>query len=151
MNTTDIRIRSLNQDDAVRVSELNRQLGYDASMPEMKRRMEQLAKTEGHWLLGAQTSDTVAGFIHFYERPSIEIGPGLVVQSLVVDEAIRGRGLGGILLREAEAIARKLGLATIGLASRVERLDAHAFYTRQGYMVTATSRYFRKVLDRPQV
>jgi len=146
MNTTDIRIRSLNEDDAARMCELNRQLGYEASVPEMKQRMDRLGKTGGHWLRGAQIAETLAGFIHFYERPSIETGSGLVVQSLVVDETIRGRGLGRILLGEAEAMARELGLASVGLASRVEREDAHAFYIRQGYAVTATSRYFRKAI-----
>lgn len=126
--------------------ELNRQLGYDAGVPEMKQRMDRIAKTGGHWLLGAQMPGALAGFIHFYERPSIETGSGLVVQSLVVDAAIRGRGLGRILLREAETMARELGLASVGLASRVEREDAHAFYIRQGYTVTATSRYFRKAI-----
>ncbi|MBO6764515.1 GNAT family N-acetyltransferase [Maricaulis sp.] len=146
MDTTDIRIRSLNEDDAARMCELNRQLGYEAGVPEMKQRMKQLATTGGHWLRGAQIADTLAGFIHFYQRPSIETGAGLVVQSLLVDAAIRGRGLGRILLGEAETMARELGLASVGLASRVEREDAHAFYIRQGYAVTATSRYFRKAI-----
>ena len=149
MNTTDIRIRSLNEDDAASMCELNRQLGYEAGVPEMKQRMEQLGKTGGHWLQGAQIADRLAGFIHFYLRPSIETGAGLVVQSLVVDEAIRGRGLGRILLGEAEAMARELSLASVGLASRVEREDAHAFYIRQGYTVSATSRYFRKAIEQP--
>jgi len=149
MDTTDIRIRSLNEDDAARVCELNRQLGYEAGVPEMKQRMKQLATTGRHWLLGAQIADTLTGFIHFYERPSIETGAGLVVQSLVVDAAIRGRGLGRILLGEAEIMARELGLASVGLASRLEREDAHAFYIRQGYTVTATSRYFRKAIEQP--
>lgn len=147
MNTTDIHIRSLNAGDAARMCELNRQLGYDASEPEMKRRMEQIASANGHWLLGAQMADTLAGFIHFYARPSIEAGSGLVVQSLVVDETIRGRGLGRVLLREAEAAALDLCLVSVNLSSRVERHDAHAFYVRQGYAVSATSLYFRKVLD----
>lgn len=146
MDTSQIRIRPLNEDDAGRVCELNRQLGYEAGVPEMKQRMDELAKTGGHWLRGAQMPDRLAGFIHFYQRPSIETGSGLVVQSLVVDERIRGRGLGRILLGEAEAMAQELGLASVGLASRVEREDAHAFYIRQGYAVSATSRYFRKAI-----
>ena len=149
MSMSDTSIRPLGVSDAARICELSRQLGYSARERVMTRRIAQLAKTDGHWLLGAQVQDAIAGFIHFYQRPSIETGTGLVVQSLIVDETIRGRGLGRILLSEAEGVGHALGIGFVVLSSRLEREDAHAFYIRRGYVVSATSVYFRKVLDRP--
>jgi GNAT superfamily N-acetyltransferase len=62
--------------------------------------------------------------------------PWAVVENVVVDAAVRGRGVGEALLREAEAIARAAGCFKLSLTSNKRRDDAHRFYGRLGFQAT---------------
>jgi GNAT superfamily N-acetyltransferase len=62
-----------------------------------------------------------------------------VVQALVVDDLARGRGIGEVLMGEAEAWAARRGLAATSLYTRTDRDRAHAFYERIGYRLKGTS------------
>lgn len=99
-----------------------------------------------HKALGAEGPNGLVGFVHFFERPSIEKGFDLVVQSLVIDETQRGRGIGRLLMNEVESAALARGIRSIALSSRSDRHDAHSFYERLGYEVVATSSVFSKML-----
>lgn len=55
----------------------------------------------------------------------------LYIQTLVVDPALRGQGVGSRLLAEAEARAQALG--AIGAHLNTSTFQAPAFYTRHGY------------------
>jgi GNAT superfamily N-acetyltransferase len=63
-----------------------------------------------------------------------------------VARAERRRGLGRGLLERAEDWARARGLGAVRVRSRLERADAHAFYTRLGYRETKRQVQFRKEL-----
>ena len=71
------------------------------------------------------------------------------IVSLVVDEIVRGMGIGKRLLREAEAIASTEGCSVIELTSGTHRIEsgAHAFYQAQGYLAEGQKVYFRKELS----
>jgi GNAT superfamily N-acetyltransferase len=58
------------------------------------------------------------------------------VESVVVDEAERSRGIGALLMSEIERIARDAGCFRIELTSNQARLDAHRFYEKLGYAPT---------------
>jgi hypothetical protein len=91
--TREFQIRELNGEDARRVAELNAQLGYVADEIAIRERLTRLASESAHTVLGAEGPDGIVGFVHFFERPSIEKGFDLVVQLLVTGQAQRGRGL----------------------------------------------------------
>ena len=59
----------------------------------------------------------------------------LMLDGLWVDAALRGRGLGGRLLGEAEAVARRRGCRAVWLDTF--DFQARPFYERQGYRVVA--------------
>jgi [ribosomal protein S18]-alanine N-acetyltransferase len=54
--------------------------------------------------------------------------------SLVVDAASRGRGIAGLLLDDAEAIALAAGTAEIRLEVRSDNAAARSLYRRSGYL-----------------
>ena len=56
---------------------------------------------------------------------------------MVVDEAVRGRGIGAELVRAAERALGERGCYMIEVTSHVRRADAHRFYERLGYEKTS--------------
>ena len=66
------------------------------------------------------------------------------VESVFVRGDQRGRGIGSMLLGEAEALARAAGCYRIQLTSRNPRLDAHRFYRALGF--EQMSQGFKKTL-----
>jgi GNAT superfamily N-acetyltransferase len=68
------------------------------------------------------------------------------VQALVVDERMRGRGIGLALMHEAEAWAAARGLPSVALYTR----NAQAFYARLGYDMVAAPDLMRKPLGRKE-
>jgi [ribosomal protein S18]-alanine N-acetyltransferase len=53
--------------------------------------------------------------------------------SLVVDPDARGRGIAGVLLRDAEGVASSAGLGALRLEVRVDNAAALALYRRHGF------------------
>jgi len=66
-------------------------------------------------------------------------GPRLYVDDLVTDQSLRGRSYGEKLLMWIEGVAKSQGCGIATLESGVQRADAHRFYFRNGYAVTAFS------------
>lgn len=66
-------------------------------------------------------------------------GPRLYVDDLVTDIRLRGKKYGEQLLQWVEDDARSEGCSMATLESGVQRADAHRFYFRSGYAVTAFS------------
>lgn len=65
-------------------------------------------------------------------------GDEFVVDSLAVDPAYRGRGIGTALLRKAEERARSMGKRTMSLGVIGENAGAIRLYERLGYRTTQT-------------
>jgi GNAT superfamily N-acetyltransferase len=72
--------------------------------------------------------------------------PQAEVGGLVVDEGYRRRGIGRLLMQQAEQWACEKGCWAVYLRSNVVRKDAHAFYEGIGYSNVKTSLAFRKTL-----
>jgi ribosomal protein S18 acetylase RimI-like enzyme len=68
------------------------------------------------------------------------------IEDVVVDEAVRGRGIGAALTQEAIRLARAAGATPVLLTSRPSREAAGRLYERMGFRVVDT-RVFR--LDQP--
>lgn len=59
------------------------------------------------------------------------------VTSLVVEESLRGQGIGRALMAAAERALREAGCGLVEITSNVKRADAHAFYESLGYERTS--------------
>jgi ribosomal protein S18 acetylase RimI-like enzyme len=71
----------------------------------------------------------------------IPTGPCGRIESLVVDELARGKGLGEALCRDAVARLFELGVAKIDLTSVPSREAANRLYVRLGFQQRATNVY----------
>ena len=135
----------MNSNDLPDVVELTKQLGYPSTSTEIENRFERLRTEPGDLLLVAR-QEKVYGWIHLRTELSLGSDPRVEVVGLVVDEAVRGQGIGAKLMDEAERWARKQGLAKMRLRSNIKRGDAHRFYEKLGYGIQKTSHVMVKDL-----
>jgi len=68
------------------------------------------------------------------------------IEDVVVDDAARGLGVGGMLTRAMVDRADELGCTTVDLTSRPSREAANRLYQREGFELRETNVY-RKVLE----
>lgn len=139
-------IRNVVLEDARSLVPLLDQLGYELDESEIARRLGISLGASGHSLRIGLQDDAIVAFMHCYLRPAIDKPFELVVQALVVEQRLRGHGLGAIMMNDAESLAAENGCDSITLSSHERRADAHRFYMSIGYSHFATSAHFRKVL-----
>ena len=63
-----------------------------------------------------------------------------------VDEMVRSRGIGKVLLEAAQDWARRMGCIAIAVRSNIVRDRAHAFYESNGFELTKSQKVFSKIL-----
>jgi GNAT superfamily N-acetyltransferase len=68
------------------------------------------------------------------------------ISGLIVDQEVRSREIGKVLLGAAEEWARSQGCDAISVHTNVTRERAHRFYARNGYEHIKTQKYLRKSL-----
>jgi GNAT superfamily N-acetyltransferase len=122
------------------------QLGYEMTQDEMARRLAIVLRDSSHRVWVCEANGRVVGVLHAFFRPALEKPPEVVVEALVVEAAQRSRGVGERLMAEAEVFARRFPNASVSLYSGTQRIDAHRFYERLGYIRSGTSALMRKKL-----
>lgn len=142
-----VAIRPARDGDVAALAALSTQLGYPTDVPEMRERFARIrAQNIGAVLVAVDAASTVVGWTHVVERFHLEDEPFVELAGLVVDENIRGAGVGAALLRAAEAWARVQGHDRLRVRSNVVRGRAHAFYVREGYVERKRQAVFEKPL-----
>ena len=67
------------------------------------------------------------------------------IEDVVVDEALRGRSIGRLLVEKAVGYAATLGDGTLLLTSRPSREAANALYRSCGFEFKETNNYTMKI------
>ncbi len=141
------QIRPARIDDAPQLAALATQLGYPSSPAEIAARLRAIFADPSHVVFVADLPGSGArAFAHVHSGIALESGPRAELLGLVTDAALRSRGLGALLVAEAERWARTRGLGTLCVRCNVVRPDAHRFYERLGFQCSKTQKYFRKSL-----
>jgi GNAT superfamily N-acetyltransferase len=97
----------------------------------------------------AEADGEVVGLASLHESLSLEHDrPAAKLSAMVVDESVRGRGIGRSLVEAMEDEARARGCCLIFLTTNERRSGAHAFYERVGFEYTG--RRFAKTLSAPR-
>jgi GNAT superfamily N-acetyltransferase len=122
------------------------QLGYDVPAPAIAARLAH--QGERREVFVATCEDRIVGWAALLIDEAFVEGFGAFLEGLVVDEAVRGRGIGAHLLEAVAARARERGCAEIRVQSNVIRERAHAFYERNGYTKAKAQYQLRKPLPR---
>jgi GNAT superfamily N-acetyltransferase len=143
-NLNPVSVRRARFQDAGRMARLSTQLGYPVSQVEMGRRILMVSRRRDHDLFIAQQNKKLVGWMEVFRPLSILNWGKSEVGALIVDEERRHQGIGRLLMKRAEAWARRKGSRIIYLRSNVIRKEAHAFYRSTGYSIHKMQYVFRK-------
>lgn len=142
-----IRAATFNLNEVAAISFLCGELGYHVSAGEVKQRAGMSEGRRDIELLVAETGGVVVGWVEVFVHGGILGGTdGAEISGLVVEEGLRGRGIGAALVRAAEEWARARGHARIRVRSNVKRERAHEFYLREGYREVKRQAVFERDL-----
>lgn len=130
-------IRAAEQRDGEALARLIGQLEYAVTAEEVAERLA-IMQAEGRLVLVAELDGQVIGclstsIMRVLHRPA----PVGRISMMVVDEALRGRGIGAALVRAAERSLAERGCYIVEVTSHVRRTEAHRFYERLGYARTS--------------
>jgi GNAT superfamily N-acetyltransferase len=142
-----ISIRAAKTSDADAVVRLLGQLGYDATVADIAARLARILTRSDHRFVVAEADDLIVGWIHASVSEHIDSAACVLIEGLVVDRAQRGRGIGRVLLDDAEAWARTIGCSLVRLRSTDARTEAHQFYQHLGYTKVKTQHSFAKAVN----
>ncbi len=139
-------IRRLQPSDLKCIAELAGQLGYPCTAEEISTRLDEMQDPRHYAVYVAEISGCIKGWIGLHVFRAIELDERVEISGLIVDEDVRSRGVGKLLLDAAAEWARSLGHRAIWVHSNVKRKRAHSFYMRNGYERIKTQQLLLKNL-----
>ncbi|MBE2166403.1 GNAT family N-acetyltransferase [Acinetobacter oleivorans] len=141
-----MNIRTAKWEDTQAICDLLKQMGYPQPLTLIQEKFEILHNDANSQILVAEEKGKICGFLSLYFIPQIALeGDFAKICYLCVDENMRSKGVGRLLLQEAEQQAKRRGCDRMELHSGVQRPLAHQFYLREGYI--EAPKYFRKALN----
>lgn len=142
-----VEIRKATINDVPVLAELMEQLGYSTTIQSMNSRFRHIELNPDYHTFVASINGDVVGMIglikcFYYQMDGVYVK----IAALVVDSRFRHEGIGKQLVEEAENWAKSLGATgmSVNSGNRPERVDAHRFYKRIGYIDKSTgfAKYF---------
>lgn len=111
-----------------------------SSSPPGEQELERIVQSDATRLLVAKVEGVIVGSLTlalFW----IPTGLRAWIEDVVVDESVRGQGIGAALNQEALKVARDQGARTVDLTSRPSREAANRLYQRLGFKQRETNVY----------
>jgi GNAT superfamily N-acetyltransferase len=143
MIETDIALRPATIADAERIAALFTEEGYPAGASAVEARLARFERPDSSVIV-ADHDGEILGFIALHVVPRFEHDDSFVrVVALVVDSAVRERGVGRVLMAEAERIGRDQSAAFVEVTAGHHRPAARHLYESLGYDANLTA-YLRK-------
>jgi GNAT superfamily N-acetyltransferase len=140
-----VTLRVAEAADADRIAALFTDEGYPAGPSDVRERLDRFASPHSQVVV-ADVGGELVGFVAVHALPRFEHSDRVVrVMALVVDAGVRERGVGHLLMEEAERIGRELDAAFIEVTGGHHRPDARHLYESLGYDPNVAA-YFRKRL-----
>jgi ribosomal protein S18 acetylase RimI-like enzyme len=143
----EIKIREIIPTDYKDIYRLNIQLGYDYDINKTEKRIEYILNNTKDKIIVAEYGHTIIGYIHITPYELMYSDSLINILGFVVEEKSRNKSIGKRLLNEAEAYAKKNNFAGIRLVSGCERINAHAFYEKNGYTNRKNQKNFVKFFE----
>jgi ribosomal protein S18 acetylase RimI-like enzyme len=109
-----------------------------------RRELELLVSSGASILLIARYPDELAPIVGILTLIVYRVPTGVHarIEDVIVNEAMRGNGIGGALIRHALSMAREAGADGVALTSNPRREAANRLYQRLGFKLWKTNLYF---------
>jgi GNAT superfamily N-acetyltransferase len=134
---TEIQIRHADRDDAIQIADLLGQLGYPARAEDIPSRIERMRADGNSAILVAVSRGVAVGLATTHLLTVINRhGKVAMLSAIVVDERLRGEGIGRQLVYAVEAYARESGCERLTATTYLDRTGAHKFYESTGFELT---------------
>ena len=143
----DIVIREIESKDYISITAIWRDvLGFLSVTDEIVvKTCEKMKGDSRYRTFVADVNDNVVGFVTTVETLAIDHPNGYIkVNGLAVLPEFQHCGIGKMLMERVEKLANERNNSLIGLASGVQRTNAHEFYEHLGYQ--KLSFWFRKTI-----
>src|SRR3954454_227505 len=138
-----ITLRSAAASDAERIAALFTDEGYPSGPSDIVDRLRRFGSAESRVVV-AEHEGEVLGFIAVHAIPRFEHTDRVLrIMALVVDAGVRERGVGRLLMDEAERIGTELEAAFVEVTAGHHRPDAYRLYEELGYDGSVAA-YLRK-------
>ena len=114
--------------------------------PPSRQEVEALVSSDSSILLVARYPDELAPIAGVLTLIVYRVPTGIRarIEDVVVDESMRGKGIGEALMRRALTVAREAGADGVTLTSNPSRGAANRLYQRLGFTPWHTNLYFYK-------
>ena len=140
-------VRPATAQDAAGVATLLGVLGYPCDRAEASARLRAIEDEPDQQILVADRHGCLLGLLALDLMYYLPLGARTCrITALVVADSEQRRGVGRLLLREAEQRARQAGAARIELTSATHRHEAHEFYRACGFGESAL-RFLKRLGD----
>jgi GNAT superfamily N-acetyltransferase len=140
-----VTVRQATNDDAEAIASLLTDEGYPSGPSDITDRLSRYASPHSQVIVADHEGD-VLGFIAIHALPRFEASDRVVrIMALVVGAGERDRGVGHLLMQEAERIGKELGAAFVEVTAGHHRADARHLYESLGYDASVAA-YLRKRL-----
>lgn len=144
-----MEIRTTIIQDSIKIQCLLKQLGYELNLDQVQHKIMTYTNKDSHFTYVAEEDGEIIGFIAFilYEC-FVVVGGCMHIETVVVDETHRNKGVGQKLIAIAEACAVQHDCHISELITYNYRREkgTHAFYQKLGYEdnIKADISYFSK-------
>lgn len=135
-------IRDWNPGDAETIARLNEQWGYPSLPEEVLFRLQTLSSLTYHEVFVAEIDNGVAGWVYVYKHYSMGADAFAEIGGLVVDEKLRKKGIGKMLVEKAGIWAAQNGLKRLLVRTNIKREEANAFYEKCGLKLVKKQHVF---------
>jgi ribosomal protein S18 acetylase RimI-like enzyme len=124
--------------------ELVIQMGYTFSKEQYEEMLNEMIP-HGYYQLVVLEGDEAVGLSGYWINTKLYSGRYVELDNVIVHRDHRSKGIGELLCREIERVARERDSQVAILDAFVENFRAHRFYYRQGYI--ARGYHYLKPLD----
>lgn len=137
-----IYIRHISVKDAVPVTALSLELGYQMTVSETIANIASVDKSICDVAYVALLDEVVVGWIHVFYTIRLESGPFCEIGGLVVSKNIQGKGIGKLLIEKARKWAAERNINKLRVRCNVVRAGAHEFYVKSGFTENKQQKVF---------
>lgn len=137
-----VSIRQAKNSDAKAITYLSAQLGYTISETDTSSNIELLHDSGQSIVYVALLDDSIVGWIQVIYSVRIESKPFCEIAGVVVDEKIRGKGIGRLLIDTAIEWSHSTSAETLRVRTNVIRSETHRFYEEFGFTLQKQQRVY---------